>query len=127
MFLSRVSLTCFSTYRKPRFVGEVQFTLHGVKGHARFLGHGLDVHCLVGLETDHKLITMALAMEDIPWHIPELDSDFCFPFVQSLNKVVIFTGLSNYIVKYTHQQGEHYYADFETTSEVLFSVMQNFT
>lgn len=76
---------CFHThthpYPKSQLVGHVQFTLHRLKGHPWLLGHQLQVHGLVGLQPDHQLIPSRLPMEDISWHVTELDPNLCLPLI----------------------------------------------
>ena len=46
-------------------------------------GHGFDVHGLIRLDSDHKLITTALPLKDVPWNVTELHTYLCFAFIQS--------------------------------------------
>lgn len=73
------------TYPKTSFVGKVQLTLQGFKGHSRLLGHGFHVHCLIRLQSDHKLIPTTLAIKNVSRNIPELNTHFGLALIQSWN------------------------------------------
>ena len=64
-------------------VREIQLALQGFKGHSRLLSHGFDVHGLIRLKANDKLITTALPAKDVPGNITELDTNLGLSLIQS--------------------------------------------
>merc|ERR1712155_423594 len=60
---------------RPALVCEVKLSLLQSEGHARGLGHHLDVHTLVGLHANDKLIPDSAAVEYVTGNIFVLNSN----------------------------------------------------
>lgn len=65
-------------------ISEVQLRFFWVEEHAWFLGHHLGVNSLIRLHTDHQFIALALLVENVTWHLPELQPYLCLALIQCL-------------------------------------------